>query len=265
MIGIFDSGYGGLTVFQKIDEKFPEYDLIYFGDNARTPYGSRNEKEIFEFTREAVDWLFEQNCELVILACNTASSSALRKIQQEFLPAKWPEKKVLGVLIPVAEEIARECEGSIGILATKATVRSEAYLREIKKLKPETDIIQIAARLLVPLIESDMIYHHKMKEALKLYIEPFEKKAIKNLILGCTHYSLIKDLIQTKLPDVKILDSPSIIPSSLESYLARHTEIEKRLTKNSSRRFVTTGNPKKFFTFAKKFLDIKPDVQRADF
>src|SRR3989344_5234103 len=131
MIGVFDSGYGGLTVFAELDKKFPKYDFIYFGDNARAPYGSRDQETIYNYTREAVDWLFKERCELIILACKTASSQALRKIQQEFLQRYWPDKKVLGVLVPVAEAVAKSADGKIGILATQATVDSKAYLREI--------------------------------------------------------------------------------------------------------------------------------------
>lgn len=263
MIGVFDSGYGGLTVFKPLTKKFPRYNFIYFGDNARAPYGSRSQEEIYKYTREAVDWLFREGCELIILACNTASAQALQKIQQEYLIKNYSERRVLGVLIPVAEEIAKTADGKIGILATEATVSSGAYLREIKKFKSDAEIIQIAAPTLVPLIETDMIYHNSMKLALRKYLESFKKTGIKNIILGCTHYPLIKDLIQAEMPGAKIFDSPSVIPASLENYLTRHPEIEKRLGKNGQRRFVTTGDQEKFSKFAAKIMNVPVGVEKA--
>jgi len=262
MIGVFDSGYGGLTVFAELDKKFPKYDFIYFGDNARAPYGSRDQETIYNYTREAVDWLFKEGCELIILACNTASATALRKIQQEYLPENFPEKRALGVLIPVAEAIAASGAKKVGILATEATVKSEAYLREIHKISPDMKIVQEAAPRLVPLIESAMIYHSDMSRALKKYLEPFKKENIQNIILGCTHYPLIKHLIQAEMPEAKIFDSPSVIPESLENYLSRHPEIEQKLSKKGLRRYLTTGDPKTFSNFAKNFLKVEINPER---
>ena len=252
MIGVFDSGYGGLTVFRELDKKFPKYDFIYFGDNARTPYGSRSPETIYEYTKEAVDWLFGQGCKLIILACNTAAAAALRRIQQES-----PERKVLGVLIPVAETVAKENPTDVGILATKATVESQAYERELRKfLSPEVKIIQQAAPLLVPLIEEGWTEHPITREVLKHYLADFKKENIKNIILGCTHYPFIKHLITEEMPCVKIFDSPSVIPASLENYLARHPEIEQKLSKNGLRRYLTTDDPKSFSAFAQHHLKI---------
>ncbi|MBI2609663.1 glutamate racemase [Candidatus Giovannonibacteria bacterium] len=258
MIGVFDSGYGGLTVFRELDKKFPKYDLIYFGDNSRAPYGSRSPETIYEYTCEAVDWLFRNGCQLVILACNTASAVALRKIQQEYLSENFSEKRVLGVLIPIAEEIAQtNGKETIGILATPATVESGAYIREIKKIDPDANIVQAAAPLLVPIIESGMIYHNSTKDIIRTYLEPLKKENIKNLVLGCTHYPFIKHLIQAEMPDAKIFDSPSIIPASLENYLSRHPEIENKLTTKRQRCYITTGDPKRFSEFAKKFIGLE--------
>lgn len=268
MIGIFDSGYGGLTVFKPLIEKFSEYDFIYFGDNAQAPYGDKSQETIYKYTREAIDWLFKEGSELVILACNTASSQALRKIQQEFLPKHYPDKKILGVLIPVAEEVssyfakASKDKQKVGILATEATVKSGSYSREILKLKPDAKIIQAAATLLVPLIEEGKIDTPEMKEAIKKYLADFKKENVKNIVLGCTHYPLIKHLIQAEMPDVHIFDSPSIISPALENYFVRHAEIEKSLSKNGVRRFITTGDPEKFSKFAKNFLSIEIKAER---
>ncbi|OHA43930.1 MAG: glutamate racemase [Candidatus Taylorbacteria bacterium RIFCSPLOWO2_12_FULL_44_9] len=258
MIGVFDSGYGGLTVLKPLAKKFPQYDFIYFGDNAHAPYGSRSQEDIYKYTLEAVDWLFHEKCELIILACNTASSQALRKIQQEYLPEYHPDKKVLGVLIPVAQAAAK-LNGTVGILATEATVESEAYLREIHKLVKHRmfDIVQTFAPLLVPLIESGKINNPEIKDAVCEYLKEFKKYGVKNIILGCTHYPLIKHLIQKEMPEAKIFDSPSVIPESLENYLLRHPEIEKYISRNGIRRYATTGDPKKFSKFAKDFLKIE--------
>lgn len=265
MIGVFDSGYGGLTVFRELDKKFPKYDFIYFGDNARAPYGSRSPETIYQYTKEAVDWLFREGCELIILACNTASATALRKIQQEYLPQNFPQKRVLGVLIPVAEEIARQNPNAVGILATKATVESGAYLKEIKKYGRHSvlTIIQKAAPLLVPLIEEGWAEHPVTREILKHYLSDFKKENIQNIILGCTHYPFIKHLIRAELPEACIFDSPSVIPLALENYLSRHPEIEKRLSKNGLRRYITTSDSEKFAKFAKDFLEMNIDAERA--
>lgn len=264
MIGVFDSGYGGLTVFRELDKKFPQYDFIYFGDNARAPYGSRSPETIYEYTKECVDWLFKEGSELIILACNTASAAALRRIQQEYLPANFPERRVLGVLIPVASSVAEAMEDkeTIAVLATRATVESGAYERELRKfLKSEIKIVQQAVPLLVPLIEEGMIDHPVTKTILAGYLADF--KNIKNLILGCTHYPFIKHLIQEEMPGVKIFDSPSIIPASLENYLRRHPEIEQKLSKKGTRRYITTENPKNFSNFARNFLKIKISPERV--
>ena len=221
MIGVFDSGYGGLTVFRELDKKFPKYDFIYFGDNARAPYGSRSSETIYQYTEECVDWLFR-------------------------------ERKVLGVLIPVAEAVAASKAHTVGILATEATVKSEAYIREIHKISPDIKIIQQAAPLLVPLIEAAMIYHSDMSRALKKYLNPFKTESIQNIVLGCTHYPFIKHLIQAEMPDAKIFDSPSTIPAALENYFSRHPEIEQKLSKNGARRYITTGNPENFEKFVRE-------------
>lgn len=258
MIGVFDSGYGGLTVFKALTEKFPEYDFIYFGDNARTPYGSRSAETIYQYTKEAVGWLFKEGCELVILACNTASSTALRRLQQES-----PKRKILGVLIPVAEAVAASSPDKIGILATKATVESGAYLREIQKLLPKTEIVQQAAPLLVPLIEEGKIDDPITKSVLADYLANLKKEDIKNIVFGCTHYPFIKHLIQAEMPEAKIFDSPSIIPTSLENYLVRHPEIEQKLSKNGARCYITTDDPVAFSNFARKFLKIEINPEKV--
>ena len=264
MIGVFDSGYGGPTVFKPLAEKFPEYGFIYFGDNAKAPYGDKSQEIIYQYTKEAVDWLFRQGCELIILACNTASSQALRKIQKSLPGSKYSSRRVLGVLIPVAEAVAN-LDGKIGILATEATVKSGAYLREIQKLGQHqvSNIIQVPAPLLVPLIEAGKIDGIETKETVKNYLEVFKKENIKNIILGCTHYPFIKNLIQAEMPDAKIFDSPSVIPPALENYLAHHPEIEKLISKNGVRRYVTTGDPEKFAKFAEDFLEMEINPERV--
>lgn len=266
MIGIFDSGFGGLTILKGFLNKLPEYDYIYLGDNARAPYGSKSQDAIYGYTRQAVDFLFKNGCRLVIVACNTASAKALRKIQQEWLVKNNPVGRVLGVVIPVVEE-AVEIEGEIyesrlqfqrgrvGVIGTKATIESEVYEVEIKKLKKDIEIYSHACPLLVPLIEEGWIKKKETKMILKKYLRPLKEKRIDTLILGCTHYPfLINDIKRIMGKNCKVLNSPKIVAEKLNDYLSRHPEIESKLSKNKKRIYYTTDDPQKFKQFSKKFL-----------
>jgi glutamate racemase len=246
-IGIFDSGLGGLEILREIIDFLPEYDYLYLGDSARAPYGNRSYEEIHKFTSQAVDFLFDENCPLVILACNTASSKALRRIQGEY------SEKVLGVLIPAAEKAVEMTKNNkIGVIATKGTVFSKAFMREIKKLKPETEVFQEACPLLVPLIESG---EKNVKPVLEKCLKPLVKRGIDVLILGCTHYGLIKQDIEKITPkEIKILAEGKIVAQKLKDYLQRHKEIEEQLTKNSSIEILTTGLSSNFEKIGKKFF-----------
>jgi len=245
-IGIFDSGLGGLIVARAIRKLMPEYDYVYLGDTKRVPYGNRSHDTVYEFTCEALDYLFEkENCAIVIIACNTASARALARIQKEYLPAvalakeglskKFPtsaggsNKKVLGVLIPSAEECAKY--NRVGVLATRGTVSSESFPKEIKKLNWGAKIFQNSAPLLVPLAEEGETA--LAKEFLKKYLKPLLAENIDALALGCTHYPIFKKEIKRLIPkDVRIISQDEIIPKKLKDYFARHPEIEKKLSKN---------------------------------
>lgn len=238
-IGLFDSGLGGLIVTHSLIQNFPEYDYVYLGDTARVPYGNRSQEVIYEFTRNAVEYLFKQDCQLVIVACNTASAKALRKLQQEYLPVRYPDRKVLGVLKPTAEEVAERTKNSrIGIIATAGTVGSRTYVAEIQKLNPDIEVAQQATPLLVPLVENNAMKY--AGPILDDYLEPLLKANIDTLVLGCTHYPLLKGLIRSKVGSVNVISQDEIIPQKIRDYLDRHAEIDQKLSKNSTRNFLTT-------------------------
>jgi len=256
MIGIFDSGFGGLTVFKEIKKALPDYNYIYLGDNLRAPYGGRSQEVIYEYTRQAVDFLFKQNCELVILACNTASSEALRKLQQEWLPANYPSKRILGVIRPLAEEAIKLSKSNkIGVVGTKATVESKAYDRELKHLKKEVAVFENACPLLVPLVEEGWLDKIETRMIIKKYLRPLKDQQIDTLILGCTHYPLLmKEFLRICGKKIKVLDGPKVVAEKLAGYLTRHPEIEKNLEKQKTSRFLTTGSEGQFNNLGNKFL-----------
>lgn len=249
-IGIFDSGYGGLTVLNQIVQKLPNYNFTYLGDNARAPYGTRSFETVYKYTLECVEWLFNHNCPLVILACNTASAKALRNIQQKVLPFKYPNKRVLGVIRPTTEIIGNFSQSKIiGILATSGTVISNSYPIEIAKFSPEVEVYQQACPMWVPLIENN---EHLSKGA-----EYFIKKDIENLLsqneridtilLACTHYPLIIEKIKQFIPNnIQVLTQGNIVANSLESYLIRHSEIDDLLLKERKISFYTTDSTQDF-------------------
>lgn len=239
-IGIFDSGLGGLLIAHSIINHLPRYDYLYFGDTARVPYGNRSRETIYRFTREAVEYLFENDCQLIVLACNTASADALRRIQQEYLPDRYPARRVLGVLIPAAEEaVSVSPAGRIGVLATQGTVESGAFLREISKLRPDAQIIQQSAPLLVPLIEMEGLKYAKPITA--DYLAPLLDANVECIILGSTHYPILRPIIEELIgPSVRIVDQNDFVPKKLQDYLGRHPEIERCLAKSSRREFRVT-------------------------
>lgn len=265
MIGVFDSGLGGLTVLKEIVKILPQYSYTYLGDNARSPYGSRSQEIIFNFTKEGVEELFKRGAELVILACNTSSSSALRKIQQEFLPINYKNKRILGIIIPTAEEVINmTLSKEIGILATEATVSSLAYPMEINKLDPQIIVHQQSCPLLVPIIESGELEWEGLDLIIKKYLmELFKKsKRIDTIILGCTHYAIIEDKIKKYLPNsVKIISQGQIIAQKLEDYLRRHPEIEERLDKDKKRIFLTTEASKRINQLSSTFFGENINMQ----
>ncbi len=265
-IGIFDSGYGGLTILENIRQLMPEYDYIYLGDNARTPYGTRSFEIVYEFTLQAVSKLFEYGCQLVILACNTASAKALRSIQQNDLPVIAPDRRVLGVIRPTVEALGNITHtGKIGILGTTGTIQSYSYPLEIKKLYPQYEVFGEACPMWVPLVENN---EHRSPGAdyfVHQYINRLMMQCpdIDTVILGCTHYPLLLDKIKKYLPEGVIpLSQGNLVADSLKDYLHRHPEIEKRCTKNASCRFLTTESPQKFSAAASLFLHEAVDVSR---
>ncbi|PIT90676.1 MAG: glutamate racemase [Candidatus Komeilibacteria bacterium CG10_big_fil_rev_8_21_14_0_10_41_13] len=256
MIGIFDSGFGGLTVFKEIKKVLPDYSYIYLGDNARAPYGGRSQQTIFNFTRQAADYLFNQGCQLVIIACNTASSEALRSLQQDWLPQTYPDRKLLGVIRPVVEVAAQSsASGRIGVIGTRATVESKAYQVELREQNPDLEIFQNACPLLVPLIEEGWIKKPETRMILKKYLRPLKQEQIDTLILGCTHYPLLFAEIKKIVgKQVRVLDAPKIVADKLADYLNRHPEVESRLAKQKTVRYLTTDSSEKFATLGSKFM-----------
>ena len=253
-IGVFDSGYGGLTILNSIRQQLPQYDYLYLGDNARAPYGPRSFDVVYEFTRQAVLRLFEMGCHLVILGCNTASAKALRSIQQNDLPQWDPERRVLGVIRPTAEVIGELTKSRhVGVLATEGTIKSESYNLEIQKLHPDVKVSGVACPFWVPLVE----YNFVKKRIDQIMAKDPEIDAI---ILGCTHYPLLMPKIMKYLPEgVKIVSQGEYVASSLKAYLERHIEIERKCAKQGSVNYLTTENPEKFKESAQIFL--KEEIQ----
>jgi glutamate racemase len=257
-IGVFDSGYGGLTVLKEIIQQLPLYDYIYLGDNARAPYGNRSFDTVYHYTLQCVKWFFDQGCSLVILACNTASAKALRTIQQNDLPGLAPEKRVLGVIRPTSEIIGTYSgTKSVGILATNGTVSSNSYPLEIEKFFPELKVYQEACPMWVPLIENSEYDGHGADFFVKKNLQNiFEKgKSIDVILLACTHYPLLKEKIEEYLPiGVKLISQGTIVAESLVDYLGRHPEIESRCSRNGGQFFYTTDSTEDFDNHATVFF-----------
>ena len=257
-IGVFDSGIGGLTVLQEIQKALPEYDYIYLGDSARAPYGTRSFDVVYEYTLQAVKKMFEMGCELVVLACNTASAKALRTIQQNDLPRIDSSKRVLGVIRPTSEVIGELSKSkNIGIFATEGTVKSESYLIEIAKIFPDCKVSQVACPLWVPLIENNEVhtegsdYYIKQKVEELLVLNP----KIDTILLGCTHYPVIsKEIERCVLKETRIVSQGEIVANSLKDYLQRHVGMENKCSKGGETVYLTTENPEEFASKAKIFL-----------
>ena len=264
-IGIFDSGYGGLTILHGIRQLLPEYDYLYLGDNARAPYGPRSFDVVYEFTRQAVLKLFKMGCHLVILGCNTASAKALRSIQQKDLPKIDPERRVLGVIRPTAEVIGSLTKTRhVGVLATEGTIKSESYNLEIRKLYPDIEVSGVACPFWVPLVEyneadspgADYFVKKRIDQIIRLDAK------IDTIILGCTHYPLLMPKILKYLPaGVRVVPQGEYVAESLKAYLERHPQIEQRCAKNGTVNYLTTENPEKFKEQAQIFLHEPVEVE----
>lgn len=258
-IGIFDSGYGGLTILKEIRNLLPEYDYIYLGDNARAPYGARSFDIVYDFTLQAVKALFARDCKLVILACNTASAKALRSIQQIDLPAIDPTRRVLGVIRPTIEILPRLTKtGHIGLLATRGTVASHSYALELEKSAPKMKITELACPMWVPLVECNEAQSEGADYFVKKYISQLIETdpLIDTIVLGCTHYPILLPKIMKYAPDgAKILAQGARVAESLKDYLKRHPEIEKEISKTGTIEYLTTESPEKFNNLASLFLE----------
>lgn len=267
-IGVFDSGYGGLTILREIVNKLPQYDYIYLGDNARAPYGNRSFDTVYHYTLECVKWFFDKGCRLVILACNTASAKALRTIQQNDLPNIAPANRVLGVIRPTAEIIGNFSETkSVGVLATSGTVASESYPMEIGKFFPELKVYQQACPMWVPLIENNEHNSHGADYFVKKNLHSiFEKgEDIDVILLGCTHYPLLQKKIEEYLPvGVKLVSQGEIVADSLLDYLTRHPEIGSSCSMNSQRDFFTTDSTTDFDNHAALFYGTEIRSKHVD-
>lgn len=267
-IGIFDSGYGGLTILRDIQQRMPDRDFIYLGDNARAPYGSRSFDVVYTFTLQCVQRLFEMGCHLVILACNTASAKALRNIQQNDLPRLDPERRVLGIIRPTVEQVGLTSQTRhIGLVGTTGTVQSKSYPLEFKKLYPDITVTDKACPMWVPLVENNEYNGDGADFFVKKYIDELIKKdeQIDTLILGCTHYPLLIDKIKKYLPErVRIVSQGELIAESLENYLSRHENINAKCTRNGVTKYYTTESVEKFNEAASIFLNKKVEAQHLE-
>ncbi|MBQ2591079.1 MAG: glutamate racemase [Paludibacteraceae bacterium] len=267
-IGIFDSGYGGLTILRDIQQRMPDRDFIYLGDNARAPYGSRSFDVVYTFTLQCVQRLFEMGCHLVILACNTASAKALRNIQQNDLPRLDPERRVLGIIRPTVEQVGLTSQTRhIGLVGTTGTVQSKSYPLEFKKLYPDITVTDKACPMWVPLVENNEYNGDGADFFVKKYIDELIKKdeQIDTLILGCTHYPLLIEKIKKYLPErVRIVSQGELIAESLENYLSRHENINAKCTRNGVTKYYTTESVEKFNEAASIFLNKKVEAQHLE-
>lgn len=260
-IGVFDSGYGGLTILRSLIRHLPEYDFLYLGDNARTPYGTRSYDLVYRFTLEAVNKLFQLGAPLVILACNTASAKALRTIQQNDLPGIDADRRVLGVIRPTVEALpGMTSTGHLGILATPGTVASQSYSIELRKAAPDLHVTELACPMWVPLVENREAQSDGADYFVRKYCEALMSAdpEIDTVVLGCTHYPLLRNKIEEALPEgIRIVSQGEIVAESLKDYLKRHPEMEARLTRGEpqgGRKYLTTENPEKFSDLASMFL-----------
>ncbi|WP_316793612.1 glutamate racemase [Pedobacter frigoris] len=267
-IGVFDSGYGGLTVFKSIAKKLPQYNYIYFGDNARSPYGDHSFETVYQYTLECVEWLFAQGCPLVILACNTASAKALRSIQQKVLPVKYPNHRVLGVIRPTAEIVGAYTNSkTIGVMGTRGTVNSQSYLLEIKKFFPEINVFQQSCPMWVPLVENNEHLDPGADYFVRKYVEELLQKNgdIDCLLLACTHYPLLIPKIKAILPEgIGLLGQGEIVANSLENYLSNHPEISSVIGRDSFKSFFTSGDRNTFDEHASIFFGEEVHSEHVD-
>lgn len=267
-IGIFDSGYGGLTILHGLRHLLPQYDYMYLGDNARAPYGSRSFEVVYKFTRQAVLKLFSMGCHLVILGCNTASAKALRSIQQRDIPELDPTRRVLGIIRPTAEVIGNITKSNhVGLLATEGTIKSQSYDLEIAKLWPDIKVSGVACPLWAAIVEANEADSPGADYFVKKRIEQLMRKDadIDTIILGCTHYPLLMNSIVKNLPDgVRVVPQGMYVAESLKNYLKRHQDVDKMITQGGTCQYLTTESEEKFKESAQIFLHEKVEVKHVD-
>lgn len=235
-LGIFDSGLGGLLITKAVRERMPDIDLVYFGDTLHLPYGNRSDEAIYDYTRNAMNYLFRQDCKLIVLACNTASAAALRRLQQTWLPKAWPGRNIIGVIVPTLEVAIERGYKKLGVVGTNYMMRSNVFEEELRKINPSIEIIQKPTPLLVSLIENDGMSW--ADSVLEHYLSPMLKEGIECLILGCTHYPFLRNsIVKITGPDVALISQDDIIPAKLEDYLNRHPEYNKEIGRNGVMEF----------------------------
>jgi glutamate racemase len=260
-IGVFDSGLGGLALAESIRKALPQYNYLYLGDTKRVPYGNRSQETIHEFVGQALNFLFEENCRLVVLACNTASAEALRKTQQEYLPRYYPERRILGVIIPTVEAaLEAHSEGGCGVLATSSTVASGAYIRELQRRGYADLVIQVPAPLLVPVIENGGFEF--IGPILDSYLLPICDRGVGTILLGCTHYAVIKEWVRSRT-SASVISQDEIVPEKLSNYLDRHPEMETRLSKEGRARYCVTDKTVWYEEFASRLAGRNLNLERV--
>jgi len=263
-LGIFDSGLGGLLISKAIRDAMPDLDTVYFGDTLRMPYGNRSDEAIYRFSERAVKWLLEaQECSLIIMACNTASAHALRRIQQSYLPQHFPDRNVLGVVVPTLEVAIEHGAQSIGVIGTNYTISSHIYTNELKKLAPELEITEQATPLLVPLIENDG--QQWSTEILKHYLAPMKEKGVQSLILGCTHYSFLKEQIAEIMGQgCELICQDDIIPQKLAAYLDKHPEYAEKITRNGTSEYYVSDLTESYQKTAETIYQAPIKIEKKD-
>lgn len=238
-LGVFDSGLGGLLIAKAIKNRIPAIDMIYLGDTLHVPYGNRSNEVIYDYCYKAVDFLFSQDCNLIVMACNTASAAALRRLQQEYLPTHYPERRILGVVVPTLEVASEQQHRKVGLIATNYIIESKIYESELKKINPKITLYSKATPLLVPMLENDGMQW--VGPILRTYLHPLLEKKIDSIILGCTHYPLLKSIIRQEIGEhIDILSQDEIIPHKLDDYLRRHPEISNPIGRSGFQEFYVT-------------------------
>jgi glutamate racemase len=262
-IGVFDSGLGGLFIADSVRKRLSAYDYLYLGDTLHLPYGRRSDEAIRDLSEKAMRYLFAQGCDLVVMACNTASAAALRKLQQGFLAREFPDKRILGVVVPTLEVAIEQGAHKIGLLATQRTVHSGIYEIELKKINPAVELVAVASPLLVPLIEDGGEKY--LDIVLGDYLEPMRKAKVQGLILGCTHYVAVKDRARKMLGDVALISQDDIIPEKLEDYLRRHPEMETRLSRGGTFEIHATDTNENFRKNACDLIGAAITLKKAEY